>query len=598
MIIQNIRNRIRKRNIIKSPLSVSIAINLLFLLLILIFCDLKYEVSDDFIMAAILSGAFGDTQNPHIVFANIILGYLLLPLYKILPQISWYFVMQIAMITISSITVTYFLFDRLERRFAYMMTTILLFFFVSDMLILVQFTKTATFAVMSGSVLFVDALYNEKKKIRIFAGGILCLFGTMLRFSTIYIAGAFLLLLLLYETICIFKKYAGKEITVRIVRIAVSGAVLIGVACGLQFVDGQAYNDETYSFYDDYNRARSHIVDSPDYGYGAYAEELEKLGISENDYYMMRTWSFADNDVFTLEKMEKTGDAIKEYKKSLGIPWEDTFENLQGREITNYPAFLACAVLLVLQIVLNQRKIWGMVSGAVVSVGLMAYFALRGRCLYRIEFSIILCLFLCGIYFWKEEQKSETNEKKEKWKTNISRFIILAVCAWNIVLFVPDISYKYVTEDDRKYYIDNVFNISWTYDARRYRRVVNKDKPTNLLLQEIEENPQNFYFLDFNTTIQNLYFEWAPWEALPAGTFDNFEYLGGVITNFPDIVGNLEEKGITNPLRSLVEDNVYLVDSKNIDSKVVYLQEHYYPNARAELYKDIGGYQIWKIYVE
>ena len=185
-----------------------------------------------------------------------------------------------------------------------------------------------------------------------------------------------------------------------------------------------------------------------------------------------------------------------------------------------------------------------------------------------------------------------------KWKTNISRCMILAVCAWNIVLFVPDISYKYVTEDDRKYYIDDVFNISWTYDARRYRRVVNKDRPTNLLLEEIEENPQNFYFLDFNTTIQNLYFEWAPWEALPAGTFDNFEYLGGVITNFPDIVDNLEEKGVENPLKSLVENNVYLVDSTNIDSKVVYLQEHYYPNARAELYKDIGGYQIWKIYEE
>lgn len=599
MVVQNVKDRIKKSNITGSTLFISVVINLFFLFLILIFCDLKYEVSDDFVMASIMSGAYGDTQNPHMVFVNIILGYLLLPLYKILPQVSWYFVLQIAMITLSSIAVTFFLLDRLERKIAYMLTTLLLFFFVSDMLILVQFTKTAAFAVMAGSILFIDALYNAKKKIRIFIGGLLCLFGTMLRFSTIYLAGAFLILILLYETICVFRRNTGKELAVKITQTFISGAVLIAVACGLQFVNSTAYDNEEYAYYDAYNTARSSIVDSPDYGYEAYAEGLQGLGVSENDYFMIRTWSFADNDVFTLDKMEKIGEVVEEYKKSLGIPWEDTFESLQKRGITNYPVFLACAVLLILQIVMNQKKVWGMAAGAVVSIGLMSYFALLGRCLYRIEFSILLCLFLCGIYFWRDDQRDESCEKETaKWKTNISRWVILAVCAWNAVLFIPDISYKYVTEDDRKFYIDEVFNTSWEYDARKYRRVVNKDKPENVLLEEIEANPQNFYFLDFNTTIQTLYYEWSPWEALPVGMYDNFGYLAGITTNFPDIVDNLEEKGITNPLRSLVEDNVYLVDSTNIDSKLIYLQEHYYPNARAELYKDIGGYQIWKIYEE
>ena len=36
---------------------VSLLINLTFLFLALLFCDMKYEVSDDFIMDAILSGA-------------------------------------------------------------------------------------------------------------------------------------------------------------------------------------------------------------------------------------------------------------------------------------------------------------------------------------------------------------------------------------------------------------------------------------------------------------------------------------------------------------------------------------------------------------
>jgi len=38
------------------------------------------------------------------------------------------------------------------------------------------------------------------------------------------------------------------------------------------------------------------------------------------------------------------------------------------------------------------------------------------------------------------------------------------------------------------------------------------------------------------------------------------------------------------------------VDSewKTLDQKVQYLQERYYPEAKAELYKELDGYQIWK----
>ena len=47
-----------------------------------------------------------------------------------------------------------------------------------------------------------------------------------------------------------------------------------------------------------------------------------------------------------------------------------------------------------------------------------------------------------------------------------------------------------------------------------------------------------------------------------------------------------------------MQEGVYLIDSKSktLDLKIAFLQEHYYPEARAELYKEINGYQIWKIY--
>ena len=86
---------------------VSLLINLTFLFLALLFCDMKYEVSDDFIMDAILSGALGHNYNEHLLFSNILYGYLLKFLYSITKKISWYFVFQVVICFVSLTSLCY-----------------------------------------------------------------------------------------------------------------------------------------------------------------------------------------------------------------------------------------------------------------------------------------------------------------------------------------------------------------------------------------------------------------------------------------------------------------------------------------------------------
>ena len=89
----------------------------------------------------------------------------------------------------------------------------------------------------------------------------------------------------------------------------------------MNWLDGYIYNqDEEYSYYRAYSEARASIVDSEDYGYEAYEEKLREIGVSENDYKMMRSWNFADNTIFSKEILEQTGDIIREYKRELGVP--------------------------------------------------------------------------------------------------------------------------------------------------------------------------------------------------------------------------------------------------------------------------------------
>ena len=91
---------------------VSLLINLTFLFLALLFCDMKYEVSDDFIMDAILSGALGHNYNEHLLFSNILYGYLLKFLYSITEKISWYFVFQVVICFVSLTSLCYIVLKR------------------------------------------------------------------------------------------------------------------------------------------------------------------------------------------------------------------------------------------------------------------------------------------------------------------------------------------------------------------------------------------------------------------------------------------------------------------------------------------------------
>lgn len=587
-----------------TSLGIALLINIIFLLLVIIFCDIKYEVSDDFIMASILSGAFGNTQNPQMIFVNVIWGYFLLPFYNIMPGISWYFIAQISLIFFSSVAVTYLLLEITEKPKAILLSILLILFFANDAYILLQFTKTAMFAVMAGAMLFIWGLFKERGISVIVFGFILCLLGGLLRFTVIYMAGGFILFILIFEFIELFrkeknKKYLGKKL----LKIICSGIILIGTVFALNEFNDYTYSkDDSYKFFYEYSSARSSIVDSADLGYWTYEQELKKIGISENDYKMIRTWNFADNKVFSLEKLKQVGEVIASYNKNYQIGLGEIIETFQNRGIAGYPIFVICLVVFIIGIFLNYDKWWTMIGAGGIGGLCLLYFMSRGRNVYRTEFSVFLGVFMCGLYFW---QKNVTfcnigyiGRDKNVVIKKICAIITIVFCLYMGYIYLPDNSYKYVTSDDRRAYVDEVFFDSWDYDVRKYRKVVNRKKPANELLTEIKNNKDNFYYLDFATTIQTLYYEWEPWKAMDIGYFDNMAYLSGITSNFPDVVNNLEERNVEEGVKSLVDKNVYLVDDQHVETKLDYLKEHYYPNARAELYKEIGGYQIWKFYKE
>lgn len=588
-----------RQKIVSSSLGMALLINICFIVLVFVLCDSKYEVSDDFVMASILSGAYGDGPNPHMIFVNVILGYLLMPLYYLFPQVSWYYVFQILVIFLSAVTIIYLLFEWTECMSAKVLAILFLTVFAGDAYILVQFVKTAIWAVMAGAILFIWALFYRKRFSALLWGGFLCLVGAWIRFSVIYIAGVFIFLVLCYEFIKLFSEQKiTKKIIVDIFRILTVGVILIVIAYAGQRLDSYIYNNnEEYRYFREYSLARSKIVDHVIEDYSIYSEELQKLGVSENDFYMITTWSFADNQIFSLETLEKISKVVLEKERALRGGFTDVLNDIQSREFLKYPVCIACLLLLGLSIFLNYKKWWMMLASLAGGGLLLFYFSYRGRSVYRVEYATFLAVFVCGLYFWQNQKKLlEKSCVDKRYIRKTGKSVLIVLCIGSMVLYVPDREYKYVDSQNRKNYIDNNFYASWNYGTGKLRKVVNRSRPESSLLKEIKENPQNFYFLDFNTTIQTLYFEWYPWEAVSSGFYNNVLYLGGITSNFPDVNRVLKERGYSNQLKSLVNKNVYLIDNKGVEQKVNFLREHYYPGARAELYKEIDGYEIWKIY--
>jgi len=67
---------------------------------------------------------------------------------------------------------------------------------------------------------------------------------------------------------------------------------------------------------------------------------------------------------------------------------------------------------------------------------------------------------------------------------------------------------------------------------------------------------------------------------------------------YPDESYWYEYYGIdpVDPFSSLVNENVYVIDSYYYELKLSYLRHHYYPDAQLELVGEENGCKIWKFH--
>ena len=590
----------------------SLLFNIAALLVCLIFFRPTYEVSDDYMTDAVLSGAFGSGYEPYLLWGNALLGYALVFIYKLIPTISFYFILMVVIGFLSSTAIVYLLFKKKINIVTVCIAITFLCIFTDDLYILVQFTKASAIAGISGGLLVIHGIWEAEKRrgLYVILGTMLALIGSMIRFSPIYYYGAFLLIAFIYYSVNFVSamKKGGEEKTSGIISAIVKRLLVCIMLVGLLFCvnylgSSIRKNDDRFKEFNDFQNYRSDVTDCIKQDYEVIQPEFEKLGLDFNDYCMMSYWHIVDSDIYSNEILGEVGSLLKQKNDVLTHSFTYVFKTLFERGVLFYPAALVLYLFMTLAGMFGKNKIYPLIL-FFAAVFYFVFFIYTGRIVYRVEFGVFCCAVACIMTSMTFNEESSFVKQKTRFfgknmATVVSVLILIFVAVFRIAMIMPSVNYRSMSDEEYMKEFDNIMLKSGECVPWKTRLLTAYRKPEPDLVSYIENDKDNYYYVDFTSGIQTLYYNYDPWIRPEQGLFQKYGYFGSVVIHHPGEKYALASVGADpdNPYKSLLNDNIYVVDRFYPEVKLIYLRKYYNPNARAKVVKEINGLKIIKYYV-
>jgi len=401
----------------KRAITYSIAINLFFLALCLIFGDLKFGAIDDYFMAARLTGALGTNYNPHLIFVNAIYGYALLPLYHLFPKIGWYYIGEMFSVFLSFTVIGYVLLQRCGERWGAILAALFTALFASDFYLVVQFTQCASILSAAGMLLFAygvvenkrdrdchapDGARNDIRKAIPFALGVfLMLWGSVMRWQAFLMGMPFF---------CLGMLFIIKDCWKAKWHVIAGLVIMFAGAFAMHNWDQNIYKAPKYQDYIQFQGARVIFGDIGDYNQNATYEDAEELGLSGKDYHLLTNWVMYDTEVFSVNNLQQYASLIPPYH--INNPKEKIPRDLLNvfAHSLHSPLFWTWFIFCLLVYATNSKKfvyLWGSLA---LVLALVAYLLVMGRLVYRVEggfwlYAAVLAIPLFGRFSLNIPQK-------------------------------------------------------------------------------------------------------------------------------------------------------------------------------------------------
>lgn len=516
------------------------------------------DATDDYTMATMLNTLYPiNGQQP---FSNALLNALIFQLNSCFPVLNWFVVIERA-----SSTLGFFLVSYLTIRYAPLslglVTAGACSFFVLPMCTVgSNFTVVAAICVFAGELCCLyGAAYSRRTLV--VPGVFMAVLGALWRLNILLLSLPFFIVSLgILGSIISRQSFSVADLFARL-KPGLVGIVSITILVLFAFsINAVVWSQPPWSDWRGYSDSRSMLVDYPVKPYEEIADELDSVGISENDYFCMTHWINGDKSFFTQERLASAAEIASDSKN---IGWLKAIKE-EGKRILDDRAFVLAGIgLLLLVAVRCDKRVLLVALGSFAGALLICfYFRYTGRLPVRVEYPIwlfsLLPLFV-AIFVWPRVRTRRIQVRKYVGAC-ISAIYFLVCVGVVLVQWVPTFSFERCDQFSK----ENSF--------------VAHDE----LIQQFMN--QDLIFIwdggSFNHSIErSLLYKYLPPEDLVKSNV----LLGGWPQGSPQVESLNSSIGIENPIRSLVErDDVRFVISSRFEGTVrlieKYLQEHYDPS--------------------
>lgn len=551
----------------------ALVINVFFLILCLSVHHLRFAAIDDFFMAGILSGIYGNEYNVHLPFVNAIYAYCLLPLYHLFPKICWYYVGELASVFISLTCIVYLLIKTVGTRWGVVLGTLFVAVCAKDLYVTVQFTLCAEVLSATGMLLFLYGFNLMSRELQcrksavlfVVCGMLMLWWGSFMRWEAFLMGMPFFAVALLF---CVKKFWLCRNY----VMVAL---VLLGVgALGAHLFNQSLYTDSSYKQFVEFQPFRVLLGDGSFYNENAIYEDLQEMGASPKDFDLLKKWYFYDNEVFAPDSVKIYEELIAKYtvKSSNRLLPMMLLRSLE--RIAYTPIFFIWVVFSFVLLCSNKRgNLFLWISLALV-LGMYTYLLDVNRLVYRVEFGFFFYVTVLSIVLWGRPRA-------------LPRSISFILVAGILVIS------SYIYYDSKSFFRNpnngNPVAMQQMLDRKGY------DK----LFSYMDSMPDSVLFVvPMDTYMDLTEHRVPPYLNEPMGSWQRIIPTGFWTPYYPDVEKSFRQRGMTNPMKDVVNDNVYFVsDIKFGTSLVDFLQRHHFDSVAVDTVRRFSDVSLLKYLV-
>jgi len=524
------------------------AFHVLVMIYAALFLHPFYGSNDEFTLAAIASGAYGD-YTQYFIYIHSGFGWILKFFYTLVPGINWYTLIMYGLIFVSLSSAGWIWIER-SKRTGLILAVMLVLACAQPLYVEFQYTKTAAVVTAAGYVLLFCS--PEKRRRTAMGLGILfLLLGSWIRFHAF---GMVSLMAFGMWLSCVrrvwrdrdWKRFLQKDCIPCILAFAlVFGSIAMENL--LVYRPGSAE-----AHYREYDRARQRLLDYGVPEWEDYEAEYEALGLTRTDYINFESWLIADYDRYTAE----TFQAVVDFRKDRPFQWE---------YLIDYLVILAMKPLFVLGVLATFLWFWPLPvvrkRKNLIPIG-YPYIALLCIYLYFIKIYRVLpivvtaCLISFVMFVWSASEEEISGQWEERLSGSGKRFLAVGLSGMLLttgicfrMLLVP--AFQVPVQDSKA--------------SMSFRT-----------LYDTISRKKNVYFAFDPFTNNGIELGYSVFEKIPEDYLTNIFTLGGWETESPQVVSNLETYEQRSLLTSLyMSDRAVLISNTLMEHIMLHLQDIY-----------------------